>query len=268
MDINPKLLRRAEALLAKTSERGCTPEEAESAYAAALALMERHSITDAMLRKAGQGSDSDQTTSPHGNGITRMTFSITDQLERHWRARCDMVWAIVHAYGASAILLTARSQNGTKPAMIIYATEAKIAMLKFILPLLVLQANKVGAAATQQYKRQNQTAWNIQHFTAARQGQLLREYFHGVLVGFGEGVATKIKRATGQLIEEAGSGAEIVLADDAQRARDALNAAFPDAVAAEQIRTGRAGRQTGREAGTVADIGQTRINGGRRAING
>jgi|GEM_PF-2642026 len=53
MTIDQKLIDKIRALLAKTEENGCTPEEAESAFAMAQRLMAKHSIEEEALIAAG-----------------------------------------------------------------------------------------------------------------------------------------------------------------------------------------------------------------------
>ncbi|HVB41969.1 MAG TPA: DUF2786 domain-containing protein [Streptosporangiaceae bacterium] len=225
------------ALLAKASDPGVTPEEAESYRAKALELAARYSLDDALLAhgKVQRGKPIvkeffvyPSDTPAHGPGVraqVRLLTAIAGRLRCHTVEFVDRDGAIIDVFGYP---------GDVEAAGVLFASlslQAVAAVLNAEVP-----AGKDPAA-----------------------------FRRGVMHGFTEHVAERLAPPPAEVTKP---GVELVLRDRQDEVIAARNERFPDSV---PIRRGRPvvsgeGLAAGRAAGAAADIGTAAAGAGNRGV--
>lgn len=236
-----KVARRIAKLL-RLAEHPNTPEgERQNATAQAAALMERYAITELMIARAsGQPVTETPTKREYAyDGI----YSFADA-SLHWNVSCAM--------GVKSIRV---KLGGSKIKMYVVGFPSDLQRYDVIITSLLLQRS----AALSLYLVEQRTVWSL--MSPSEKYNAKRSF----AVGFGVGAAEKIKLTVQRVHREAGSGAEIVLADRSQVVASHFQSLFPRAKKATRVvLTGSYER--GKVAGSSADVGGARIGGSRPAL--
>jgi len=162
------------------------------------------------------------------------------------------------------VVTEGNKMNGADRIVHIVGTTATVTMLELMLPSLILQAETMGRKAVKENPALVREAFD----TAANCNIERRVFFRSYLPGFGQGVAEKIAGNRAEMAEKTSEAGALVLVSDAERITNRFGKLFP----ADTIKAGHAdsfsglGEAIGRRDGRTADTGQTRVNGGKKAI--
>ncbi|WP_371671244.1 DUF2786 domain-containing protein [Streptomyces sp. NBC_00289] len=225
-------LAKIRAILAKAEDPAATPEEAETYFAKAAALMAKYGIERAML------ADSDPSQDRPGDRIIKITGTYA-------KDRIYLLGYIADALGCKGINL-----RGGEVHMFGY--ESDLERVEMLFTSLSLQA------------------FNAMRHGTPRYGESLVTYRKSFLAGFMLTVYARLKEIEARARQEAGPSAtgrsaELVLADRKSVTLARFAEAYPRTQNSRGVRRGGSGKAAGEAAGRRADLGQTRV-GGRRAL--
>lgn len=233
--IPESLLSKVRALLAKAEDPAATEAEAEAFTAKATELMAKYGIEQAILADhnpdAGKPADRMITVSnPWGGEKARLAYFLAE------------------AMGCRALLV-----KGTVQRVHLFGFTSDLERVELLYTSLLLQM-ATGLARVQP------PVWESP-----------RAYRRSWLLGFRSEVVARVKaveqRAADQAQPTGGRSTALVLADRSALVQQALAARYPRVSHGSSSYSG-GGYKSGREAGSRANIGQTGVAGGRRAIGG
>ncbi|MDT0567867.1 DUF2786 domain-containing protein [Streptomyces sp. DSM 3412] len=238
---NDSLLARVRALLAKAEDPASTPAEAEAFTAKASELMAKYGIERAMLADANAEPDV-----PADRIVT---------MDNPWaREKQSLVAGIVEALRGQAVL----RDWGSLHRVHMFGFQSDLERAELLYTSLLLQMTQQLAHVS--------VPW----------GENARAYRRSWILGFRHEVVRRIKAAEARAVAEAsspeavsstGRSTELVLADRKAIVEQRVLAEFGKLKARRTTYQG-SGFQDGRAAGRTANIGQTGLRGGRRAIGG
>lgn len=236
-----RLLDKARNLLSLAENAG-TDAEAETAREKAEALMLRHSIDSALLAEATQPADREHITTRH------------IVIEAPYASQKDCILAaVVDVNQVRAVRLTHRSGGGIRCALVGYPSDLQ--RVEMLFTSLLIQASR-----------------HVMRARPAWRGENTSSYRASWILGFAQTVATRLERLHGQqkqdveATEATGRGTELVLADRKHTVDAAFADLFPHTTRGRKARSTGMGHGAGAQAGARADLGQTRLAGGRRAL--
>ncbi|MFF7800218.1 DUF2786 domain-containing protein [Streptomyces olivaceus] len=241
MTVDDKTLAKVRALLAKAEDPATTPEEAEVYFAKAAELMAKYGIEKAMLADANPDLDR-----PADRVITIDGAYAVD--------RIGLLNHILKPLGLKSIRL--RKSGGYGPLsneVHVFGYESDIERAEILFTSLLLQA------------------FNGMKHGRPQRGESLKAYRKTWLIGFGRAVEKRLEeieaRARGEVRETVnGRSAELVLADRKAVTEARLQEAYGGQIQKNKRKVRGSGLDAGTAAGNSADLGQTRMDGGRRAL--
>ncbi|MGW0861269.1 DUF2786 domain-containing protein [Streptomyces sp. NPDC002611] len=238
-ETNPQL-QKIRALLAKAEDPATTPQEAETYFAKAAELMAKYGIEQAML--ADVHPDLDRPA----DRVIRIEGAYAVD-------RIDLLNSILRPLRLKGIRLRDPRTQALAPEVHVFGYESDIDRAEMLFTSLLLQAFNGMKHGRPQY-------W-----------ESVKGYRKTWLMGFSKAVEKRLEeieaRARGEAGEtSAGRSAELVLADRAAVTLARYTAAYPDAQKSKRSVRG-SGFDAGERAGNSADLGQSRVRGGRRALN-
>ncbi|MFJ2259521.1 DUF2786 domain-containing protein [Streptomyces sp. NPDC087844] len=237
---NESLLAKVRAILAKAEDPGCTEAEAEAFTAKATELMAKYGIEQAMLASTGARADAP------ADRIVAMTDP--------WaREKQSLVSGIVTALRGQAVLRSGRM--GHRVHMFGYESDLERAEMLYT-SLLLQMTHQLAHVEVPYYEN-------------------TRAYRRSWIIGFRSEVVRRIKEAEARAVAEAtrpgqeasGPSTALVLADRTAVIEQRMTAEYGKLKARRTTFRG-SGYQAGQAAGRSANIGQTGIAGGRRALGG
>lgn len=234
---NPKAA-TIRALLAKAEDPATHPGEAESYFAKAAALMAKYGIERAMLADVSPGLDR-----PADRVITVDGAYAVD--------RIGLLNHILKPLGLKGVRL--RDKRGSLSNEVhIFGYESSIERAELLFTSLLLQAFN-----------------GMKHGRPVR-GEAMKAYRKTWLIGFGQAVEKRLEeieaRARGEAPNANGRSAELVLADRKAVVEARYQQAYGGKIDKSKRKIRGSGLDAGNAAGHSADLGQTRMNGGRRAL--
>jgi hypothetical protein len=237
-------LERVRALLAKAEDPAATPAEAEAFMAKATELMAKYGIERAMLG----------THAPDSDKLTDRVFTTSNP----WGAeKAKLLYWLADAMRCRPLML-GKEDSTARIHVFGYGSDLERVDLLFT-SLLLQMTNGLGKAPV--------PSWESP-----------RAYRRSWLIGFVDVVTARVKAAEQRAAAEAethpvahgsartGSTA-LVLADRRTAVDQAFTEQYPRTRRQRTTYSGT-GAQAGRAAGRTANIGQTGLSGGRRAIGG
>ncbi|MCL6734429.1 DUF2786 domain-containing protein [Streptomyces neyagawaensis] len=235
------LLAKVRALLAKAEDPASTTAEAEAFTAKAAELMAKYGIERAMLADANADTDT-----PADRIIT---------MDNPWaREKQGLVAGIVEALRGQAVL----RDKGSLHRVHMFGYQSDLERAELLYTSLLLQMTQQLAHV--------EVPW----------GENARAYRRSWIIGFRYEVVRRIKAAEARAVAEAsrpeaasssGRSTELVLADRKAIIEQRVFAEFGKLKARRTTYRG-SGFGDGQAAGRTANIGQTGLRGGRRAIGG
>ncbi|MEU2111537.1 DUF2786 domain-containing protein [Streptomyces sp. NPDC019507] len=225
-------LAKIRAILAKAEDPAATPEEAETYFAKAAALMAKYGVERAML------ADSDPSQDRPGDRVIKIKGT-------YGKDRIYFLGYIADALGCKGINL----RNGE---VHLFGYESDLERVELLFTSLSLQV------------------FNAMRHGRPRYGESLVTYRKSFLAGFMLTVYARLKEIEARAQQEAapsatGRSAELVVADRKSVTLARFQEAYPHTQSGRKVSRGGSGRAAGEEAGRRADLGQTRV-GGRRAL--
>ncbi len=236
------LLARVRKLLAKAEDPAATTEEAETYTAKATELMAAYGIDRALL------AASDPSLDVVGDRVL--------VLDRPYAAeKGQLVGEVALSLGCRAVRRT-RYPGGTKEESVhLFGHRSDLERVEILFTSLLLQAMQALA-------RTPVPGW--EHPAAFRRSWL---------TGFSAAVGRRLELAEQTAAERAeesfaasGTSTALVLADRSSAVTAARDEAYPDLRRAATRRLSGSGRADGWAAGQRADLGGSRLTGGRRAL--
>lgn len=235
------------ALLSKTEERGCTPEEAEAAFSAAQRLMTKWAIDEAILN-AANGKKAEERIVTDRSVVVKGGYVM--QLGTLWKVvaeanDCHMLWS---KYNSRATIIIAGYESDVK----------RVLLLGTSLMLQLLREIRAGKPAYDE--------WD--HRSRGMQAYIWRRSF---AEGWVSAVGRRLREARQSAVDET----------KRETGQDLLPALIDRRKTVEQFvrdelhpRAGRASRQSynwsgaaaGKVAGAHADLGHSRVGGGKKAL--
>ncbi len=239
--IEPKVLDRIRGLLAK-AESTEFPAEAEALAAKAAELMARHSVEQAMITDRGSRDET----------IGFVTIMLPPP---YAKAKASLLHTVAVSLNCKSLYLTrtvSRSQ--------VYGHKSDLDMVEFLYTSLVIQATRMATA--EEVPTRDRYGLPI-HRSAAGTAAYRRSWF----LGFTHRIGQRLETAKREATRDAGTGAEIVLAERSKRATAAAYQDFPSRTTRHSTVSRRDGYEAGARAGWNADLGQPRTgSGARRAL--
>lgn len=236
--MDEKILRRVRAL-SDIASRESTPEgEREAAMQKAMELMALYGITQAHLVSEGKATDE----------IGRTDIAITDPYSY---PKVLLVHNLAEALRCKAIITKQSGKRYQRVAVI--GAESDRERVEFLYTSLLVQALR-GLARVNGYSAAD---------TKVRRSNYLR--------GFGFRAGERLKEIERATIQEdaatSGTGAELVLLDRSTLVERAYRDMFPDAHKTKSsYRRNNAAWSQGTNDANRADLGQSRVGGGRREL--
>lgn len=252
-DAKAKMMEKVRGLLAKAEDSAATSEESQAFYAKAHELMAKYSLDAAIVRHKNEQKP---------EATRHLVFTVSGQ-GWHGKGRAELVYRVAEATGC-AVVTVGNKMNGKARFVHIVGIASTVTMLELLLPSLLLQAEAMGNKAAKEHM--SKVRGEID--TPANANIERRVFFRSYLPAFGKGVADKIESTRAKTIETASAVGALVLVTDAERVQARFDKIFPP----ETIGQSRAdsmnvaGAAAGRRDGRTADTGQTRVNGGRKAV--
>ncbi|MFI2673882.1 DUF2786 domain-containing protein [Streptomyces albidoflavus] len=239
MSANDAILAKIRAILAKAEDRAATPEEAETYFAKAAALMSKYGVERAMLAEVDPSTDKPSTRT-----ITVKGSYLLD--------RVQLLNSITNALGGQAVRWRAYDGESGKyvQRVELHAYESTLDRVEMLYTSLLLQVFNG--------MRQSRPAW----------GESTTAYRKSWLAGFSQSVYKRLMNAEELAAAQAtndhgGRSAELVLASREDTILAQFKAAHPRVRIAKRRLTG-SGWSEGKAAGQRADLGGTRVSSGRR----
>lgn len=237
--IPESLLSKVRALLAKAEDPAATTAEAEAFTAKATELMAKYGIEQALLadHNPDAGKLADRVISAHA------PYAGEKALLAYW---------LSDAMRCKGILLGTEWRGGAERVHL-FGFASDLERVELLYTSLLLQMATGLAKAP------------VPH------GQSARAYRRSWQLGFRQEVVARVKAAEQRAAREAepaaGRSTDVVLLDRGDKVRQAFTAVYPQTTKSRTRYSG-SGFQSGRAAGSRANIGQTGVTGSRRAIGG
>lgn len=233
-----KMAARIKALLAQAEHPNTGEKERLAFSAKAAELMEKYAIDELMARGVAE---------QHSDKIVRRDYAYNGVYSRALR---NAVCAL-----ATALDMKAFYQDGRNDAVniVVHGFESDFGKFETLLTSLMLQMN----TAFKLWQKQHRDQWNAldshDRFYSKR----------SFMMGYGTGFANRVKDSRNHAVQEASTGAELVLVDRKTRVEDHVNEAF-------KLKQGRnlmtnGAYDHGRAAGASASTGESPI-GTRKAV--
>lgn len=245
--IDNKMLTRIKNLFAKADSVEGTPE-AETFRAKAFELLAKYGIEESMARGAnGEVS---------GDTMRAAKFAYTDDTFGY--EKMYLVFAVGRALHCSAVQLQGEHQ------LQLFGLARHMERVKFLVDLLMPQ---MLSGATKAVPNDPFAGGSL---AAAKRA--ISQHRAEWMIGFAETVHQRLaeseRNAAGEYDKASGgTGAELQLAADHERAMNAMRKKYPHLVTGKSRRMSRGeGYRAGAEAGSRADVGNTRVGAGRTAI--
>ncbi|KJK46352.1 hypothetical protein UK23_23850 [Lentzea aerocolonigenes] len=248
-----RMMEKVRGLLAKAEDSAATQEESQTFYAKAYELMEKYALDAAIVRHKNEEKP---------EATKHLRFEVSGQ-GWHGKGRASLVYRVAEASGCQAVTV-GNVMNGKNRWVHIVGTASTVTMLELLLPSLLLQAETMGHKAAKEYMKTVRDQFD----TAANANIERRVFFRSYLAAFGRGVGEKIEGTRAQAAEKVGEVGALVLVTDAERVKARFDKLFPPATIGKGRADsfGAAGAMAGRRDGRTADTGQTRVNGGKKAV--
>ncbi|MEO3814541.1 DUF2786 domain-containing protein [Sphaerisporangium sp. B11E5] len=235
-----RIMERVRRLLDLAEHPATGEEEAAVASAHAAALMLRHGLDASAVRRHTTG---------HPEQIDALEFDVSNR-GGHARERCWSLHLVCDALGCKAAQhwTTTRGQGiraATRVTMTIIGPTPVLDSLRLLLPSLTLQMETHVKPALHTY-----TPPPTQDPRTAT-----RSFRRAFYVGFGNGVATKLRTQTETLAKDLkGTTAALVLADRKPLVTQEFTRRFPNLRKARQTHLNPTGYHKGHQAGLQADL--------------
>ncbi|GAA3798470.1 hypothetical protein GCM10022226_17280 [Sphaerisporangium flaviroseum] len=246
-------MQRVRRLLDLAEHPNTGEEEAALASAHAAALMLRHGLDAAAIRRGTTG---------RVETIDGIEFEVSNR-GGHARERCWALHLVCDALGCKgAQRWTGVKGRGIRSAkrvtMTVIGPEAVLDGMRVLLPSITLQMENQVRPALRRF-----TAAELEYVTAKdRRARAAADFRRAFYVGFGSGVATKLRDRVGEVTEQVrGTGAELVLLDRTALVQAEFDRRFPGLRPARGTTLDRDGYDTGRKAGHHADLNDRTIGG-------
>lgn len=235
-----KLIERLRKILAMAEGAG-TKEEAEAFTAKATELMIKHSIDEAMLSKGGTKTS---------EAIIMRDFLI----EGYAKAKMQLLHNIAAAMGCKSVYTPNTRQSGWKSISVsVIGWESDIASIEVLFASLVMQV-------TNEMEREAKANPHVH-------GRAFKQAF---ILGFAGEVSRRLvaqRQSAVEVADDATPGAALAVVERSTAVENDFRRRFP--------KTGKGsgasasdytGYGAGKAAGQRANLGQTQVGGGRRAI--
>lgn len=240
MSANEATLAKIRAILAKAEDPAATPEEAETYFAKAAALMSKYGVERAMLAEADPSTDKPSTRTI----ILKGSYLLD---------RVQLLNNVTMALGGQTVRWRVYDWESGKHAqnVEVHAFESTLDRIEMLFTSLLLQAFNG--------MKQGAPAW----------GESTTAYRKSWLAGFSQSVYHRLARseeiAAAQATRELGGrSAELVLSSREDTIRAQFKAAHPKVRMAAKRRLTGSGWSEGKAAGQRADLGDSRVTSGRR----
>lgn len=238
-------------LLDKTTERGCTPEEAEAAFAKAQALMTKYAIDDALLA-AGRGERTVDDVIIMDSSVV-LSGSYRDPLMRLWTVTCE---------ANDCRMFYRQEWNVTSRTICITGFKSDVQRVLLLGTNLQLQLLREIRAVKPEYDPFDTRSKGMQGF-------IYRRSFADGWAGHIGKRLQETRQATVAEADVASGGGTLLPALIDKKAQ--LEEFMRDNFRLGKSRASRqqdnyAGRAAGRRAAERADLGHTRVGGSHRAI--
>ncbi len=236
------LLTKVRKLLAQAEDPACTPQEAEAFTAKAAALVARHGIDVALLAAADPRAD-------------RVGDVVVDLLAPYAREKASLGSAVAQAMRCEAVLRTRRSYDDRLRAtaelsLHVFGHGSRLGAFEILFASLLVQGTRALGGT--------RVPWG-EHVAAFRRTWWL---------GFAEAIADRLREGERSEARESeaqfaarGTSAGLVLADQAARAQEAMQAAYPHLRTAGPRLLSGGGAASGWASGQRADLGTGRLRG-------
>lgn len=246
--VTDKFIDQIMKILAK-AEGTDNPDEAETFFAAATRLMEKHSINDAMLQAAGKAQQDEI-------GFITIEFGST-----YWAAWKSSSAAIGFAFGFKCLVM----QNSKNGSMRWFGWKRDLANAELIWASLLIQAERASRNFLESYQSPSYLSTSEKRedrFKAKR----------SFITGFGTQVARRIeeqrKLTKNEAVESDGSGDLLpVLVSREKQLDDYFDEIPTQALRRTRLSHNSRGYGAGMDAGDRADIGNKRVSG-QKALRG
>lgn len=254
-DLDPKILDRVRALLAK-AESTSFAEEAAAFTAKAQQLMAAHAIDRALLdSRRGDGVVTSirlVLAAPYARNKARLLSSVAGP------NRCRVIIGIgLDDVGAEGLDLL-RSAGENDEIATVFGHRSDLDIVELLFTSLLLQAVNVMVAHGSVVDEFGRNA--------------TRSFRHSFLIGFASVVGARLQDTQDseavKADEAAGGGVLPVLADRSAEVDKAVDDAFPKVETLRTTFSNGGGFTAGQRAGLRADVGTTRVGGGGPAITG
>ncbi|WP_280456293.1 DUF2786 domain-containing protein [Nocardia brasiliensis] len=232
-----KLMRRVRGLFAKADGTD-NPKEADTFRAKAYELLAKHNLDEMRVRASGQQSE----TSARDNQIIIVRFDVP------LRYRNERIMLLVAVAGA----LHNRGVDCGDGVQRIIGVRRNVERARFLYSLLTPQM----LSATSKYVPDDP----FDHAAVVRERQ-------SFMNGFADMVYLRLSEAEANAVHEAGEAAALAIQEDTDRTNAAFAKKWPNTRKASLANThSGAGFEAGVRSGNAADVGHTRLGGGRKAI--
>jgi hypothetical protein len=236
-------MERVRRLLDLAEHPGTGEEEAALASAHAAALMLRHGLDASAVRRRATG---------RAERVDGLEFEVSNR-GGHARERCwalNLVCDALDCKGAQHwTAVKGRGFRGaTRVTMTIVGPDPVLDSLRILLPSLSLQMEIHVKPALHHH---------TSPFTSDRteRARAARDFRRAFYVGFGSGVATKLRTRVAEMTEQVkGTGAALVLLDRKPLVQAEFDRRFPGLRRARPTQLDPAGYHTGHKAGLHADL--------------
>lgn len=238
-------LSKIRKLLAKAEDPAATPEEAETYTARAAQLMAAHGIDQALL------AADDPTRDVVGDRVVEVPAPFA-------RDKAQLLSEIALRLRCRAVLrVHRRRHHPTAHSVHLFGHRSDLDRTDLLFTSLLLQC-------TTQLGRTEVPPW--EHKAAFR-----RSWLAGFTMSVSQRLAVTeagAETAAADRTSRSGRSTSLVLADRGARVERALQDAYPAARTARRRELSGAGLEDGYLAGELADLGDQRLPGGRRALPG
>lgn len=245
--VDNKMIARIKALFAKADSVEGTPE-ADIFREKAYELLAKYGIDESMTRAAGDSPVA-------GDTMRAATFSYADDTFGY--EKMLLVHRVGRALHCDAVQL--RKENTLQ----VFGLARHMERVKFLVDLLMPQ---MLSGASKAYSENPFASGDLQ-----RAKRDLHNHRAEWMVGFADRVGERLREAERKAAgdydrEQGGSGAEVQLASDFDRARRAMHKKYPNIGYARGRSHGGEGYSAGQRAGNAANVGHSQVSGGRVAI--
>lgn len=239
------LLAKVRKLLAQAEDPACTVAEAEAFTAKAAALVARHGIDEALLGVDDPGRD-------------RLADLELDLPAPYAREKATLGARVAQALGCETVLRRRRTYDDewnprTEVSLHVFGHSSDLQAFELLFASLLVQGTR--------------------DLTRSRvpRGEHVAAYRRTWWLGFSGAVGHRLEQAERAAAAGAesrfaahGTSAALVLADRAEEARAAMQAAYPEVRSASRRHLSGGGGRDGWASGQRADLGGRRLGGGSR----